>query len=67
MASTPIVAEEEFDKQAFGDYSDSVALNLLATVTKSCSQLQELITDFNIVNESSGFGNKEVHDERRYK
>jgi len=50
IASTPIVAQTEFDKQVFGEYSDAVALNLLATVTKSCSLLQELITDFNVVN-----------------
>jgi hypothetical protein len=61
IASTPIVAQSEFDKQVFGDYSDAVALNLLATVTKSCGLLQELITDFNVINKSS----RELMDDRR--
>ena len=54
VASTPIVAQSEFDNQVFGEYSDAVALNLLATVTKSCGQLQELISDFNVINTASG-------------
>jgi len=58
VASTPIVAEAEFDKQVFGEYSDAVALNLLATVTKSCGQLQQLITDFNVINNASNDGSR---------
>ena len=33
VASTPIVAEEQYDNQIFGEYSDSAALNMLANVT----------------------------------
>ena len=36
VASTPIVAEEEYDNQIFGEYSDAAALNMLANVTQSC-------------------------------
>ena len=47
VTSTPIVSSEEYDSQAFGEYSDATALNLLASMTQSCSQIQKLIDDFN--------------------
>lgn len=63
VVSTPIVNQSEFDRQVFGEYSDAVALNLLATVTKSCGLLQELITDFNVINNNS----RKMSDERRFR
>lgn len=47
VTSTPIVAQEEYDTQVFGEYSDAAALNTLASITQSCGQIQSLIDDFN--------------------
>ena len=49
VASTPIVAQEQYDTQIFGEYSDSAAMNMLASVTQSCGALQSLIDDFNLM------------------
>ena len=36
VSSTPITNSEAYDAQFFGEYSDSVALNMLTSVTQSC-------------------------------
>ena len=49
VASTPIVGQEQYDTQIFGEYSDAAAMNLLASVTQSCGAIQTLIDDFNLM------------------
>jgi hypothetical protein len=44
---TPIASKADFDKEFMQDYSEAQVLNLMASVTKSCGQLQTLIDDFN--------------------
>jgi len=61
--STPIAARELYDSQSFAEFSDAQALNLLASVTKSCGQLQSLIEDFNVV--QVGRGGAARGEERR--
>lgn len=59
VTSAPIVAQQEYDTQVFGEYSDATALNLLASLTQSCGQIQELIDDFNQMqsaDKDSGYG-----------
>jgi hypothetical protein len=46
VSATPISAAADYDKQSFVNYSDAQTLQLMASVTKSCGQLQELINDF---------------------
>jgi len=49
VKSTPITAASDFDKQSYTEFADLQTLALMANVTKSCGQLQELINDFKIV------------------
>lgn len=46
VSSTPISTQETYDAQFFGEYADSVALNMLTSVTQSCQALQQLIDDY---------------------
>lgn len=60
VSSTPITAAADYDKQNFVEYSDVQTLQLMASVTKSCEQLQELINDYKIIQKEErgrgGFG-----------
>jgi hypothetical protein len=49
VKSTPITAASDFDKQSYTEFADLQTLALMANVTKSCGQLQELINDFKII------------------
>ena len=54
VSSTPITASQDYDQQSFVEYSDVQTLQLMASVTKSCGQLQELINDFKEVQKEEG-------------
>ena len=50
MSAVPIAdSKESYDSQMMTQYADSQALNMMASVTKSISQLQTLIEDFNLI------------------
>lgn len=50
VCQVPITeSKESYDKQLLSEYSDSQALNMMASVTKSIGALQSLIEDFNLV------------------
>lgn len=55
VSSVPIVeSKQSYDRQLLQEYSDSQALNMMASVTKSFSQLQSLIEDFSVIANQNG-------------
>jgi hypothetical protein len=44
----PITPRESFDKNAFGEYSDIAAVNLMASVTKGFELMNDLLEDFKV-------------------
>jgi len=45
----PISSKESFDKNAFYEYSDIAAINLMASVTKGFEMINELVDDFSSI------------------
>ncbi len=59
----PITSQQDFDKQALGEYADLSAVNMLASVTKGFEMINELIDDFKTaVPKKAGFGDYEMED-----
>ena len=64
VSSTPITTTETYDSQFFGEYSDATALNMLTSVTQSCQQLQALVDDFKVLDQSKNAGTSQSMDDR---
>ena len=48
----PVVTKKEFSQEAMGEYSDTAVISQLSIITKAVGQIQELVDDYNYINEN---------------
>eukprot|EP00347_Sterkiella_histriomuscorum_P008516 403344803 len=62
VSQLPITTRESFNGNAFNEYSDIAAVNLLASVTKGFELLNELLDNFKLYQGRDGYNMSEMMD-----